>query len=150
MSRPRGLGALVVAIAWSTACGGEDAETMVEGPPTEELFVSQQVPCGFPDQNGERVETCLRLFFSDTVLKAWCVVPDADSFDDYEEYREDPNGAVAIDPQTGLPIVVVPRGKTPAAGSEDCEADGIVTGPDGDDYYPSKFCRTPGCKPTKP
>jgi hypothetical protein len=51
-----------------------------------------------------------------------------------------------IDPTTQRPQLVVPRGQTPLPGSENCKADGIVTGRDGADYYPSRFCRVPNCK----
>jgi hypothetical protein len=74
-----------------------------------------------------------RYYFDDR--SAW--VPDADSFDDYEN-----------------PELEIPRGRTPVPGN--CEADGIATGPtdlrdaDGDRFeqlIPSRYCvrvETPG------
>ena len=61
-----------------------------------------------------------RYYFDDRSV--W--VPDADSFDDYEN-----------------PDLDIPRGVTPV--SAECEADGIATGPpilQFDDYVPSSYC----------
>jgi hypothetical protein len=79
------------------------------------------------DANGQPI-TETRYFFDDALFRSLCVVPDADSFDDYEE-------------MTGE--VLVPRGSKPR--SEDCEADGIVTGPMHEELYPSSWCRVDGC-----
>jgi hypothetical protein len=90
---------------------------------------------------------CARYYFLEGVLDAWCVVPDADSFDDYEVLLRDENGEVILD-DAGLPLAMVPRGVTKVPGSEHCDADGIVTGPNREaGYYPSKFCRVPACTP---
>ena len=63
------------------------------------------------DNMGMLIGTETRYLFDDT--SGW--VPDADSFDDYEEY----------DPDTGM--LIIPRATTPV--STQCEADGTATGP---------------------
>jgi hypothetical protein len=91
--------------------------------------------------------TCPRYYFNESVLDAWCAVPDADSFDDYEVPLRDEDGVVLLD-DDGHPLAMVPRGVTPVQGSEHCPADGTVTGPRREaGYYPSKFCRLPHCTP---
>jgi hypothetical protein len=145
--------------ALSAGCGGESsrdggqpAEAEVAGPPFDELFAVQVVDCWETVDRAGLPMRCPRFFFNVDVLDGWCVVPDADSFDDYIVYRVNPDGTLVIDPGTGLPSEVAPRGKTPVPGSEECAADGVMTGPanaDGE-YYPSKFCRVSDCKPTNP
>lgn len=78
-------------------------------PPSYEVFNSYDIEINPPSGATEK-----RYLFDDTLA----YVPDADSFDDYEE------------PDSGIP-----RGVTPV--SEQCEADGIVTGAG---EMPSKFC----------
>jgi hypothetical protein len=63
------------------------------------------------DSMGNVIGQERRYLFDDT--SGW--VPDADSFDDYEEY----------DPDTGM--LIIPRATTPV--STQCEADGTETGP---------------------
>lgn len=83
----------------------------------------------------------LQLPNSETPLTI-CCIPDADSFDSFEESSA-----------AGGPIVQVPYGQgTPVAHGGSCKADGKQTGPrdyeaSGDlaDLYPSKWCRKPGC-----
>ncbi len=127
---------LLVASLELIACG--DSHSTVDGPPPEKLLITQEQPC---DPSAPDPMTCTFVYFSDEALIEACVVPDRDSFDDYTQYRMDANGQVLIDPITQMPVVAVPRGKTPYPGSDQCKADGIVTGPKGDTYYPSKFCR---------
>jgi hypothetical protein len=87
----------------------------------------------------------LRNFFD--LSSAW--VPDKDSYDDYIDYRLNPDMTLFIEPGTGLPVETVPRGRTPAPGN--CSADGTATGPlDVEhpdtpgvlftEYMPSKYC----------
>jgi hypothetical protein len=78
-------------------------------PPSYEVFNSYDIEINPPSGATEK-----RYLFDDTLAH----IPDADSFDDYE----DPFGGI-------------PRGVTPA--SEQCEADGIVTRAG---EMPSKFC----------
>jgi hypothetical protein len=65
----------------------------------------------------------VRNFFD--LSSAW--VPDKDSYDDYVDYRLEPDGMLFIDPGTNMPDPLVPRGLTPAPGN--CSADGTATGP---------------------
>ncbi|HMI93840.1 MAG TPA: hypothetical protein VK509_20845 [Polyangiales bacterium] len=88
----------------------------------------------------------MRNFFD--LSSAW--VPDKDSYDDYIDFRLNPNGTLFIDPGTMMPDETVPRGRTPAPGN--CSADGTATGPldvqnpeaaEGilfTEYMPSKYC----------
>jgi len=78
-------------------------------PPSYEVFNSYDIEVDPPSGRTEK-----RYLFDDTLA----YVPDADSFDDYEEADSG-----------------IPRGVTPA--SEQCEADGIVTAAG---EMPSKFC----------
>lgn len=118
-------------------CAGSDGSEGPSGPATNRMFVSA-------DANGVRawVEDPVafamaggRMFFDDTS----CWLPDADSFDDYEDMAEG-----------------IPRGVTPVPSS--CTADGIETGPlqfeaSGDpmDLLPSKWCPSPraDCMPVQ-
>ena len=86
------------------------------------------------DQDGT-VDTATRYLFNEETFDKYCVVPDADSFDDLE----------SVDPNTGR--IEIPRGITPVV--RYCEADGIETGPMHDELYPSKWCKKHGC-PEKP
>lgn len=119
------------ALAILGAClgGCADSDTTasvdsVEPPPQDRIFMTADVAVG-------QSMTETRYFFDDALFRSLCVVPDADSFDDYEE----------IDTATGE--VIVPRGSMPI--SEDCPADGIVTGPMHEVLYPSSWCRVEGC-----
>ena len=115
-------------------------------PEFNEIFITMQVPdWTMLDMMGRPTTTYTGYFFNDT--SAW--VPDKDSFDDYIQYREDENGQAIIDPNTMMPIEVVPRGKTPVPGN--CSADGTATGPMGvmgpnglpftdPQPLPSKYC----------
>ena len=133
-------------------------------PPESVLFnVVRDLPCDpaeqppAPEPGGPQLVSppsmplCARYYFLESAFAAWCVVPDADSFDDYEVLLRDEDGGVILD-DAGLPLAMVPRGVTPLPGSEHCHADGIATGPNPDNreagYYPSKFCRVPKCTPT--
>jgi len=49
----------------------------------------------------------------------------------------------SIDPNTGQ--ITIHRGTTPF--TQDCEADGIATGPMHDELYPSKWCKKKNCTP---
>jgi hypothetical protein len=69
-----------------------------------------------------------RYFFNDAYLTSVCLIPDQDSFDDYENVE-----------------LGIGRGTTPLATG--CRADGIVTGPLHDELYPSKWCNKPSCVP---
>jgi hypothetical protein len=126
------LRALVIFGAGLGACADSDtagAPGTVEPPPQDRIFITSDVTVD-TDAGGQPI-TETRYFFDDVLFRSLCVVPDADSFDDYEE----------IDNATGE--VLVPRGERPL--SEDCEADGIVTGPMHEELYPSSWCRVEGC-----
>jgi hypothetical protein len=145
--------------ALAAICGGCAAHSSgepgeVEGPAFKDLFQSVVTDCwdkGLDLMTGAPSK-CTQVFFDIEVLERWCVVPDADSFDDYTDYRLTSDGRLFIDPGTQLPVVTVPRGKTPAPGAEMCDADGVVTGPENEagEYYPSKFCRVSDCTPAPP
>lgn len=139
------LPSLALLAGWlaSSACSADTYP--IEGPSEEELFVVKSGTCD-PNEAPNGVTVCTRKYFDETVLKDWCVVPDADSFDDYEQFREDDQGTVLIDPTTERPVVEIARGVTPAAGAQKCKPDGIVTGPANETYYPSRFCRVPDCR----
>jgi len=88
-------------------------------PDANEIFLDGDDMNGIPgdfvpildSMGAETGEFYNRFLFDDT--SGW--VPDADSFDDYEEY----------DPDTGM--LIIPRATTPV--STQCEADGTATGP---------------------
>lgn len=104
----------------------------IEPPPPDAIFIRFQVPVEFAmDGTPIRFET--RFLFDDERLRALCLLPDADSFDDYEE----------VDSQTGR--VIIPRGTTPLSTS--CPADGTTTGPLHDELFPSSWCRIENCTP---
>lgn len=126
------LRALAILGACLGACGesSDGGADPIEPPPEEAIFREVEAPATF-DAQGNVLTTETLLFFDDALFHDLCIVPDADSFDDYEE----------TDSATGA--VIVPRGTTPV--SEECEADGIVTGPMHDELYPSKWCRIEGC-----
>lgn len=101
-------------------------------PPADVIFIRFQAPVEFAmDGTPIRFET--RFLFDDARLRALCLLPDADSFDDYEE----------VDSQTGR--VIIPRGTTPLSTS--CPADGTTTGPLHDELFPSSWCRIENCTP---
>lgn len=127
--------ALLGALALSGCASSDDGDEPITPPAIEDVFVDQDADgmIGGLVQVGEMdgqpiFET--RYLFDDTRLRELCVWPDADSFDDYEERDADGN-------------VIVPRGVTPV--SDDCPADGIVTGPLHEELYPSSWCRIAGC-----
>jgi len=102
----------------------------VEPPALEDIFRDingDGVVGDVLEPGGERA-----FFFDDARLRALCLVPDADSFDDYEE----------VDPTSGC--VIVPR-TTPL--STTCPADGIATGPLHEELLPSSWCRINNCEP---
>jgi hypothetical protein len=85
-------------------------------PDASEIFLDGRDMDGVPgeiieikDMMGNVIGTETRYLFDDT--SGW--VPDADSFDDYEEYDGD--------------MLIIPRATTPV--STQCEADGTETGP---------------------
>lgn len=132
---------LQFAIGWGFVQPGMKADSK---PTLDEVFDTANVLLE-PDANGDGTlqpmedlngngmqDSELRYYFDDT--SGW--VPDADSFDDFEV--SDPNVPGAV---------LVPRGRTPV--SNQCEADGIRTGPPGvmdDDgmpfteLTPSSYC----------
>lgn len=129
--------------ASSDACGHDagppdasetemNEDDAIEPPPPGAIFTRFQVPVAFAmDGTPIRFET--RFLFDDARLRALCLLPDADSFDDYEE----------VDPTSDQ--VIIPRGTTPLSTS--CPADGIVTGPLHDELFPSSWCRIEHCTP---
>jgi hypothetical protein len=124
--------------AWDFDTHGTGAEP----PPDDEIFKDVLVEIdsnqdGFIDELDDvspmdrKIDTELRHFFNDAAFKKYCVVPDADSFDDFEK----------VDLATGR--IEIPRGITPV--STDCEADGIETGPFQETMIPSSWCKMRDC-----
>lgn len=112
-----------------TGCADDGTDPVV--PPAEEdIFIEVEVPIDF-DLNGQPTAFETRYFLDDTLFRELCILPDADSFDDYEE----------LDPSTGE--VIIERGTVPV--SDKCPADGIVTGPMHEELYPSSWCRRQDC-----
>jgi hypothetical protein len=116
--------------------GGADAAEIAQGvepPPMERIFTRVEAPVDVDgngmfddvDTNGVPVTEIL-FYFDIEAFEELCVVPDADSFDDYEN----------VD-------LGIPRGVTPV--SVDCRRDGIITGPMHEELYPSKWCRIRDC-----
>ena len=133
----RGFVNLQLGVGLAYVSSGMEADSPA---PLTDIFVLKSVP-DFDAMGNPTMVT--RSYFNET--SAW--VPDKDSYDDYEEYKKDPQGQVLIDPMTNMPTVTVPRGKTPVPGN--CSADGTATGPlgvmgpDGKPFTtitPSKYC----------
>jgi hypothetical protein len=117
----------VMAAPWcALSCAADDATTEPNRPAINRMFIGADASgvSGWIEDPIAYVMAGGRVFFDDTS----CWIPDADSFDDYEDVN-----------------LGIPRGTTPVSLS--CAADGIETGPlqfeaSGDpmDLLPSRWC----------
>jgi hypothetical protein len=133
------LGAMT-ATALSSCAADSHGSDAIEPPAPEDIFQDRDGDGVIGDpgsvDNGGREPILETLyFFDDQRLKALCLWPDADSFDDYFE----------IDVSTGE--VFIARGTASIATEEECPADGIATGPLHEELFPSSWCRRPNCEP---